>query len=103
METYWIGTYISLSPQVSEICTVVFPWGKYQYQRLPMGTSNSPDIFQAKMNELMDDLEFVQAYLDDCLIISKSTFDDHLMDLEQVLERLKKANLRVNMKRVEDP
>ena len=32
-----------------------------------MGLCNSPDIFQEKMNELMEGLEFVRAYLDDLL------------------------------------
>ena len=45
--------HISLTPNASKMCTVVFPWGKYEYLRLPMGLCNSPDIFQEKVNELM--------------------------------------------------
>ena len=32
-----------------------------------MGIACSPDIFQAKMSELMVTLEFIQAYIDDLL------------------------------------
>jgi hypothetical protein len=33
-----MGYYtISLDPDASRICTVIFPWGKYSYKRLPMG------------------------------------------------------------------
>jgi hypothetical protein len=39
--------------------------GKYSYLRLPMGVACAPDIFQAKMSELMSTLEFVRAYIDD--------------------------------------
>jgi hypothetical protein len=56
---------IRLDPDASKICTIIFPWGKYSYKRLPMGIAGSPDIFQGKMSELMKTLEYVRAYLDD--------------------------------------
>jgi hypothetical protein len=43
-----------------------------------MGIAVSPDIFQSKMSELMETLEYVQAYLDDLLCISRSSLEDHL-------------------------
>jgi hypothetical protein len=42
-----------------------------------MGIAGSPDIFQSKMSELMEDLEYVRAYLDDLLCISRSSLEDH--------------------------
>ena len=56
--------HIELCPQSKKLCTVVFPFGKYEYQRIPMGLCNSPDIFQEKMSELMEGLEFARTYLD---------------------------------------
>ena len=38
--------HILLIPFSKSLCTIVTPWGKYKYQRLPMGLCNSPDIFQ---------------------------------------------------------
>jgi hypothetical protein len=74
-----MGYYIiRLDPNASKICTVIFPWGKYSYKRLPMGIAGSPDIFHSKMLELIEDLEYVQAYLDDLLCISRSSLEDHL-------------------------
>src|SRR5688500_15656103 len=36
-----IGYYhLSLMPNMSRLCTVVLPWGKYEYLRLPMGLCN---------------------------------------------------------------
>ena len=55
------------------------------------------DIFQEKMNELMHDLEFAQAYLDNLLVISKGTFLEHSEHLEKVLTRLSEAGLKVNI------
>ena len=66
--------HIGLTPYASSLCTVVLPWGKYKYLRLPMGLCNSPDIFQEKMIKLMLGLEFSRAYLDDLLVFSKETF-----------------------------
>jgi hypothetical protein len=36
---------IRLDPDASKVCTIIFPWGKYTYKRLPMGIAGSPDIF----------------------------------------------------------
>ncbi len=55
-----MGYYtIRLDPDASKICTIIFPWRKYSYNRLPMGIAGSLDIFQKKMLELMESLEFV--------------------------------------------
>jgi hypothetical protein len=55
-----MGYYtIRLDPDASKICTIIFSWGKYSYLWLPMGVACSPDIFQAKMSELMATLEFI--------------------------------------------
>ena len=66
--------HIVLDPASSKLCTVVFPWGQYEYTRLPMGLCNSPDIFQEKMNDLMQELEFARAYIDDLLITSNESY-----------------------------
>ena len=63
--------HIGLTPYASSLCTVVLPWGKYKYLRLPMGLCNSSDIIQEKMSELTFGLEFARAYLDDLLVVSK--------------------------------
>ncbi len=92
-----MGYYtIGLDPDASKICTIIFPWGKYSYKQLPMGIAGSPDIFQGKMLELMESLEYVQAYLDDLLCISRSSLEDHLKKLEEVLRRLCNVGLKFN-------
>ena len=91
--------HIELSDFSKTLCTIVLPWGKYEYQRLPMGLCNSPDIFQEKMGTLMQDLEYARAYIDDLLIITKGTWQDHLDKLEQVLVRLEEAGLKINAKK----
>ena len=45
--------FVGLDPDASKICNIIFLWVKYSYLRLPMGIAGSPDIFQAKVSELM--------------------------------------------------
>jgi hypothetical protein len=61
-----------------------------------MGIAGSPDIFQGKMLDLMESLEYVRAYLDALLCISKLSLEDHLEKLEEVLRRLCDAGLKVD-------
>ena len=55
--------HIKLCPLSKELCTIVLPWGKYEYQKLPMGLCNSPDIVQEKMNRLINGLECFRTYI----------------------------------------
>jgi hypothetical protein len=76
--------HTKLSPFSKYLCTIVMPFGKYKYQRLPMGLCNSPDIFQEHMYEIFSDLEDVHGYIDDVLVMSCSTFKEHLQRLKLV-------------------
>eukprot|EP00804_Cyclotella_cryptica_P018673 CCRYP_007176-RA/>CCRYP_007176-RA protein AED:0.23 eAED:0.26 QI:0/-1/0/1/-1/1/1/0/298 len=51
------------------------------------------------MMELIATLEFVRAYIDDLLCITKGTLEDHLAKLELVLSRLQDTNLKVNARK----
>ena len=61
-----------------------------------MGYAGSADIFQAEMMDLMESLEYVRAYIDDLLVITRGTLEDHLNKLGEVLRRLRDAGLKVN-------
>jgi hypothetical protein len=39
---------------------------------------HSADIFQAEMMDLMEALEYVRAYIDNLLVITRGTLEDHL-------------------------
>ena len=88
--------HIRLSDKSADMCTIVTEFGKFRYKRLPMGVAGSPDIFQAKIYELMGDLKGVKAYIDDLLVIKKGTFSQHLEQLEEVFRRCLKYNLKLN-------
>ena len=61
-----------------------------------MGFAGSADIFQAEMMNLMESLEYVRAYIDDLLVITRGTLEDHLEKLREVLRRLRDVGLKVN-------
>ena len=45
-----MGYYtIIFDSRAAEMFTIILPWGKYLYQRLPTGYAGSVDIFQAEM------------------------------------------------------
>ena len=95
-----VGHYcIELTPSSKSLCTITLLFGKYKYQRLPVGLSSGMDIFQEKMLEMFQDLENVQAHTDDLLVASSGSHEDHLLKLSKVLKRLRHAGLKVNAKK----
>ena len=79
---------------------MILPWGKYRYCRLPMGLNGSPDIFQAIMNDIMGNLPNVRAYLDDVLVTTAGSFEDHHhKHVELVLQCLTDEGNAVNLRK----
>jgi len=58
-----------------------------------MGYAGSADIFQAEMMDLMEALEYVRAYIDNLLVITRGTLEDHLVKLREAIRRLRRARL----------
>ena len=93
LKGYWC---VPLTERAKEISAFVTPDGLYQYKVMPFGMKNSQATFQRLMNICLKDLEGVEVYVDDIVIFS-DTWEEHLKRLEQVLFRLKEANLTVNL------
>ena len=87
--------HIELSPGAKQLCTIVLHWGKYEYQKLPMGVCNSPSIFQENISVLLEGFNMVCAYIDYMLVLNNNDFMDHLKPLYRVLQRLVEAGLKV--------
>jgi hypothetical protein len=70
------------------------------FKKMPFGLSGASQTMAALMDKVLgSDLEpFVYFYLDD-VIIATETFDDHIRVLKEVANRLKSANLSVNLKK----
>jgi putative transposase len=48
------------------------------------------------MYEIFSDLEYVHVYIDNLLVTSCSTFEEHLQRLKLVFSRLSEAGLKIN-------
>ena len=74
----------------------------YQWRVMPQGFKNSPAIFQAVMERVLEGLIGVVCvvYLDDILVLGE-TIEEHDKNMRLVLERLGEADLRVNWKKLQ--
>ena len=93
--------HMPLSDKVRQYCGIVLPWGTNVYNFLPMGLCVATDVFQARLGELFLDMKNVLIYIDDILVVSHGTFEEHLNILHEVLDRLIKKGMQVNMRKCE--
>ena len=87
---------LGLDEESKEKTAFVTPDGKWQYNVVPFGVKNGTSICQKNMNQAMRGLtnDCVLIYIDD-LVIYSTDWKSHLKDIEQVLKRLREANLKV--------
>ena len=90
--------HIRLTEDASNLCTIILPWGKYRYKRLPIGVSNSPEISQQKTKYLFQGFEFIRACIDGLLILTNGDWKDHVHKLELTLNEPKEMRLRCVLK-----
>ena len=60
--------HIRLSENASNLCTLIVPWRKYCYRRLPSRVANSSKKFKQKVNDIFHGFEFICAYIDEMFI-----------------------------------
>ena len=63
--------HIRLRENTSNLRKIILLWGKYCYKHLPMGVTNSQDIFQHNMNGLFHGCKFIRACIDERFILTK--------------------------------
>ena len=91
---------LPLAEESKQLVVINTPKGLFRFTRLPYGISSAPGIFQRVIEGLLQGVEGVVVYLDD-ILITGATKEDHLVTLEEVLNRLDKVGLRVKRKKCE--
>lgn len=87
---------IGLTERAKIISAFITPFGLFQYRVLPFGMRNAPATFQRVINCTIQGLEGTFAYLDDLVVIS-DTWEDHVIRLKALLDRLSQAGFTINL------
>src|SRR5438045_1683318 len=94
---YW---QVEVAEEDKEKTAFITYRGLYEFNVMPFGLKNAPGTFQRLMNYVLQDYigKFVAVYLDDIIIYSK-TFEQHIDHNKIVFDALRKAILKIKLKK----
>ena len=84
-----------LDNESKDLCTIATPFGKFKYNRLPMGLKCSPDNAQEVMENIFWDVEDAEVYIDNIGTLSQ-WWDNHIALLRTILTKLQDNGFMVN-------
>lgn len=88
---------IGINEQDIPKTAITTPFGLYEFTRMTFGLKNAAQTFQRFLNdEVLRDLNFIFIYIDD-VIIASSSETEHREHVRQVLDRLNKYGITINM------
>lgn len=97
VSSYW---QIALTPDSRKYTAFKYNHHVYQFKRLPFGLSTSVASFIRCLNMVLgDDLQnFTITYVDD-ILVSSTSFNEHLDHLEKLFIRLSQAGMTINFRK----
>ena len=72
--------------------------GYYRFLKRFYGLANLPTIFQERIDTTFEHKH--TAWLDDIIIVTKGSIDEHKMDFRETMKKLEQAGYRLNPKKV---
>ena len=84
-----------LDNKSKEICTINTPFGRYHFNRLPQGAKVSPDLAQAVIERILQDID-TDANMDDCRLFTDKDFEHHVGLIDKLLSALADAGMKCN-------
>ena len=85
---------MELDPASRKYLIIATHLGYFQFKELPFIVSFAPAIFQKAMDQFLSGIPKTATYIDDILVAGASQ-KVHLELLKEVLERLKRSNIRI--------
>ena len=61
-----------------------------------MGVCVSGYIFQAKVNEILGDIQGLKAYIENIIVLNNGSFEYHVEKLREIFKRFQNSGLKVN-------
>ena len=90
---YW---QVPMAEECKALTAFRTPFGFYHFCYMPFGLQGAPATFQRLMDQVLEGAEsYSSAYIDDVVIFSRS-WEEHLVQVKDVLWRLKDAGLTIN-------
>lgn len=98
----FLGYYqIAMAEESIPLTAFVTRFGQFEFTRMPLGLTRAPRTFQAAMDQLFSDYQYcVTVYLDGITVYS-TTFEQQLLDLKKVLNKIQGANLSINASKLD--
>ena len=94
-EAYW---HVRLDEESSKLTTMVAPFDRYRWKRLPFGRKVSSEIFQRKLDEALRGLEGVFSVVDDIVVAGcGQTMEEAQIDKQQKLTKTLKRCVKKNI------
>ena len=85
-----------LDEESAPLTTFITPFGRYMFNRIPMGITSAPEIYSRQMAQVLQGLKGVKNLMDDICIFG-ATQAEHDANLTAVLNRLQSSGVTLNL------
>ena len=101
-EAFW---HLRLEEESSKLTTMITPFGRFRWARLPFGLKVSSELFQKRLHHAICDLKGVLCVADDILVVGCGNTQgeaeiDHKKNLNCLLERCLQAKIKINKEKM---